>query len=168
MTDSIFPMNAALTSALNTLEKGELTLAEGADRTGAYLYARAMRHEMLLNNRGISERFEPYLVTGLVIAGLEARDLPYHPQEMLATTEWLCHEGTSSWTPRALHVQILRSMDEEHLTQSLVLVTAGLLGGISDAIGHEPRVVADNHQSKFAGMIPKVDWDGLLGREGNP
>ncbi|MCG7308295.1 hypothetical protein [Brachybacterium sp. ACRRE] len=165
MTDSIFPMNAALTSALNTLENGKLSLTEGAGRTGAYLYARAMRHEMLLNNRGISERFEPYLVAGLVLAGLEARDLPYHPQEMLATAEWLCHEESSSWTPRPLYAQIIRGMGEQRLTESLVLATAGLLGGISDAIGHEPRIVADNHQAKFAGMIPKVDWDGLLGED---
>lgn len=79
---AVFSMNAALNSALLTLNAGRVDTAPGLDREGAYLYARGLRHEVLANNAGISEPFAPYLIAGIVFAGLESRHITHHPREL--------------------------------------------------------------------------------------
>lgn len=135
---AVFSMNAALNSALLTLNAGRVDAAPGLDREGAYLYARGLRHEVLANNRGISELFAPYLIAGIVFAGLESRSIPRQPQELLAAIEFVCLEESSSWNPRPLYARILQRMSEPDLTRALVLVCAGALAGVADAIRSTP------------------------------
>lgn len=164
--DAVFSMNAALNSALLTLDAGRIDTAPGLDREGAYLYARGLRHEVLANNRGISEPFAPYLIAGLVLAGLESRHTTHHPQELLAAIEFVCLEDTSSWDPRPLYSRILRRMTDTDVTHALVLVCAGMLSGIADAVRTTPEDRAREHRWAFSeGMVTSVDWDTLLGRD---
>jgi hypothetical protein len=163
---AVFSMNAALNSALLTLDAGRIDTAPGLERDGAYLYARGLRHEVLANNRGISERFAPYLIAGIVFAGLESRSIPHHPQELLATIEFVCLEESSSWDPRPLYARILQGMSEPDLTRALVLVCAGMLSGIADAVRTTPEDRAREHRWAFSeDMVASVDWDALLGRQ---
>ena len=113
---AVFSMNAALNSALLTLDAGRIDTAPGLERAGAYLYARGLRHEVLANNRGISELFAPYLIAGIVFAGLESRSIPHHPQELLATIEFVCLEESSSWDPRPLYARYLLPVQTRDLT----------------------------------------------------
>lgn len=164
--DSVFSMNAALNSALLTLDARQFDAAPGLDKDGSYLYARGLRHEALANNRGISEPFAPYLVAGIVFAGLESRSVAFHPQELLAATEFVCLEQSSSWDPRPLYARILQSMSEPDLTGNLVLVCAGMLSGVADAVGSSPTDRAREHRQAFSeDMVTSVDWDALLGRQ---
>lgn len=164
--DAVFSMNAALNSALLTLNAGRIDTAPGLERDGAYLYARGLRHEVLANNRGISELFAPYLIAGIVFAGLESRSITHHPQELLATIEFVCLEENSSWHPRPLYARILQRMSEPDLTRALVLVCAGMLSGIADAVHTTPEDRAREHRWAFSeDMVTGVDWDALLGRQ---
>lgn len=164
--DSVFSMNAALNSALLTLDAGRVDTAPGVERDGSYLYARGLRHEALANNRGISERFAPHLIAGIIFAGLESRSVAYHPQELLAATEFVCLEDSSSWVPRPLYARIVHGMSDTDLTGNLVLLCAGMLSGVADAVGTTPEVRAREHRLAFSeDMITSVDWDALLGRQ---
>src|SRR5699024_7821145 len=89
-------------------------LRAGVDKDGAYHYARGQRYELLSNTPGIVEPFAPFLVIGLVISGLESRSVPYHPQEVLAVTEVVCLEDSSSWQLGPLHEAIVRGMTTRH------------------------------------------------------
>lgn len=163
--DAAFAMNAAVSSAVETLTAQQVTLQEGTDRDGAYHYARGQRYELLSNTPGIAEPFAPFLVIGLVISGLETRSVPYHPQEVLAVTEVVCLEDSSSWALAPLHDAIVRGLSEQALTANLVLVCAGLLAGISGAIGTDAATLAARHRTALSeGMVGPVDWDDLLGR----
>lgn len=165
---AVFSMNAALNSALLTLDARRIDTAPGLAREGAYLYARGLRHEVLANNRGISEHFAPYLIAGIVFAGLESRSIPHHPQELLATIEFVCLEESSSWDPRPLYSRILQDMTDSDLTRALVFVCAGMLSGIADAVRTTPEDRAREHRYAFSeGMVTSVDWDQLLRRQ-NP
>src|SRR5699024_7926260 len=118
--------------------------------------------ELLSNTPGIVEPFAPFLVIGLVISGLESRSVPYHPQEVLAVTEVVCLEDSSSWQLGPLHEAIVRGMDDQALTRNLVLVCAGLLAGIADAIGTEADTLASRHRTALSeGMVGHIDWDAL-------
>lgn len=164
--DAAFSMNTAVTSALARLDTDGTGGARDADRDGAYHYARGMRFELLSNTPGIVERFAPYLVIGLVFSGLETRSVVYHPQEILAVTQVVCLEDSSTWSLRPLYNGLALGMSDEALTENLVLVCAGLLAGISDAIGTDPATLAQRHRTAFSdGLIPTIDWDALLGRE---
>lgn len=163
---AVFSMNAALNSALLTLNAGRVDAAPGLDREGAYLYARGLRHEVRANNRGISERFAPYLIAGIVFAGIESRHITHHAQELLATVEFVCLEDSSTWDPRPLYSRILRDMTCTDITHALVLVCAGLLSGIADAVGTTPEDRAHEHRWAISeGMVTSVDWDVLLRRQ---
>ena len=158
-------MNTAISAALATLDANTLDLTPGPDRDGAYHYARGQRYELLSNTPGIVEPFAPFLVIGLVISGLESRSVPYHPQEVLAVTEVVCLEDSSSWQLGPLHEAIVRGLSEEALMGNLTLVCAGLLSGIADVIGIEPAALAQRHRDALSeGMVPPIDWDAMLGR----
>lgn len=163
--DAAFTMNTAISAALATLDANALDLKPGPDRDGAYHYARGQRYELLSNTPGIAEPFAPFLVIGLVISGLESRSIPYHPQEVLAVTQVVCLEDSSTWSLAPLHDAIVRGMSDEVLTGNLTLVCAGMLSGIADAIGIEPAALAQRHRDALSeGMVPPVDWDLMLGR----
>lgn len=163
--DAAFAMNAAVSSATGTLATQQAELRAGVDKDGAYHYARGQRYELLSNTPGIVEPFAPFLVIGLVISGLESRSVPYHPQEVLAVTEVVCLEDSSSWQLGPLHEAIVRGMDDQALTRNLVLVCAGLLAGIADAIGTEADTLASRHRTALSeGMVGPIDWDAMLGR----
>lgn len=163
--DAAFAMNAAVSSALGTLTAQQVDLRPGADRDGAYHYARGQRYELLANTPGIAEPFAPFLVIGLVISGLESRSVPYHPQELLAVTEVVCLEDSSTWSLSPLHDAIAQGLSEQALTTNLVLVCAGLLAGISGAIGTDADTLAARHRTALSeGMIGPIDWDQMLGR----
>jgi len=158
-------MNAAVSSALGTLDTGQVEVGEGTDQDGAYHYARGQRYELLSNTPGISEPFAPYLVIGLVISGLESKSVPYQAQELLAVTEVVCLEDSSTWALSPLHDAIARGLSQQTLTKNLVLVCAGLLAGIADAIDTEPDRLAQRHRTALSeGMVPPIDWDEMLGR----
>lgn len=163
--DAAFAMNAAVSSAVETLSAQRVDLRPGVDRDGAYHYARGQRYELLSNTPGVSEPFAPFLVIGLVISGLESRSVPYHPQELLAVTEVVCLEGSSTWSLSPLHEGIVRGLSEQALTENLVLACAGLLAGIADAIGTDAATLAARHRTALSeGMVPPIDWDQMLGR----
>lgn len=163
--DSAFSMNAAISAALATLDANALDLGPGSDRDGTYHYARGQRYELLANTPGVAEPFAPFLVIGLVISGLESRSIPYHPQEVLAVTEVVCLEDSSTWSLAPLHDTIVQGMSEEALTGSLTLVCAGMLAGIADAIGTEPTTLAQRHRDALSeGMVPSINWDAMLGK----
>src|SRR5690625_4564758 len=163
--DAAFAMNAAVSSATGTLATQQAELRAGVDKDGAYHYARGQRYELLSNTPGIVEPFAPFLVIGLVISGLESRSIPYHPQEVLAVTQVVCLEDSSTWSLAPLHDAIVRGMSEEVLTGNLTLVCAGMLSGIADAIGIEPVTLAQRHRDALSeGMVPPIDWDAMLGR----
>lgn len=163
--DAAFSMSAAISAALATLGAGASNPGEGVGPDGAYRYARGQRYELLSNTPGIAEPFAPFLVIGLVISGLDSRSVPHQPQEVLAITQVVCLEDSSSWSLGPLHDAIARGMSDRALTRNLVLVSAGMLAGIADAIGIEARVLAQRHRDALSeGMVPPVDWDALLGR----
>lgn len=163
--DAAFTMNTAISAALATLDANTLDLTPGPDRDGAYHYARGQRYELLSNTPGVAEPFAPFLVIGLVISGLESRSIPYHPQEILAVTQVVCLEDSSTWSLAPLHDAIVRGLSEEALTGNLTLVCAGLLSGIADVIGIEPAALAQRHRDALSeGMVPPIDWDQMLGR----
>ncbi|MDN5895986.1 MAG: hypothetical protein L0H93_18415 [Nocardioides sp.] len=163
--DAAFAMNASVSSALGTLTAQQADLRPGADRDGAYHYARGQRYELLSNTPGVSEPFAPFLVIGLVISGLESRSVPYHPQELLAVTEVVCLEDSSTWSLSPLHEAIVRGLSEQTLTENLVLACAGLLAGIANAIGTDAATLAARHRTALSeGMIGPIDWDQMLGR----
>ena len=163
--DAAFTMNAAISAALATLDAHAVDLTPGPDRDGTYHYARGQRYELLSNTPGIAEPFAPFLVIGLVISGLESGSIPYHPQEVLAVTQVVCLEDSSTWSLAPLYDAIVRSMDEEVLTGNLTLVCAGMLSGIADTIGIEPAALAQRHRDALSeGMVPPIDWDAMLGR----
>ena len=158
-------MNAAVSSARATLDARRTVVRDGADPDGAYHYARGQRYELLSNTPGISEPFAPYLVIGLVISGLETHSVSYQVQELLAVTEVVCLEDSSSWALSHLHDAIVRGLTDRALTENLVLVCAGLLAGISAAAGTDPDTLAQRHRTALSeGMIPPIDWDSMLGR----
>ena len=163
--DAAFSINTAISAAVATLDAHALDLAPGSDRDGVYHYARGQRYELLSNTPGIVEPFAPFLVIGLVISGLESRSIPHHPQEVLAVTQVVCLEDSSTWSLAPLHDAIVRGMSEEVLTGNLTLVCAGMLSGIADAIGIEPVTLAQRHRDALSeGMVPPIDWDAMLGR----
>ena len=163
--DAAFAMNAAVTSATGTLATQQVDLGAGVDKDGAYHYARGQRYELLSNTPGIAEPFAPFLVIGLVISGLESRSVAYHPQELLAVSQVVCLEDSSSWALGPLHEAIVRGMPDRVLTQNLVLVCAGLLAGIADAIGTDADTLAARHRTAVSeGMVGPIDWDAMLGR----
>ena len=76
--------------------------------TAPYHYARGQRYELLSNTPGIAEPFAPFLVIGLVISGLESRSIPSHPQEILAVTQVVYWEDSSTWSLAPLYDAIVR------------------------------------------------------------
>lgn len=163
--DAAFAMNAAVSSAVETLSAQQVDLRPGVDQDGAYHYARGQRYELLSNTPGVSEPFAPFLVIGLVISGLESRSVPYHPQELLAVTEVVCLEDSSTWSLSPLHEGIVLGLSQQALTENLVLACAGLLAGIADAIGTDAATLAARHRTALSeGMVPPIDWDAMLGR----
>lgn len=163
MSDSVFSMNAAVSAALATLDAQEFTVTEDLDTDGAFNYARVVRYDVLAHCRGILEPFAPHLITGLVVSGLEARSVAYHPQELIAITQVVCLEDSSSWALSPLYDAIARGLSPQNLVKNLVLVAAGLLSAIADVFSSDPHTVARTQRAALGSMVDPLDWDSLLG-----
>ena len=158
MNDSVFSMNAAVGSALATLDAQEFS----PTAEGAFNYARVVRYDVLAHSQGISESFASYLIAGLVVSGLESRSVPYHPQELLAITQVVCLEDSSSWSLSPLYDAIARGLSVQDITKNLVLVSAGMLSAIADIFGSDPQAVARTQRAALGTMVDPIDWDSLL------
>lgn len=162
MNESVFSMNAAVGSALATLDAQEFSPTADLDAEGAFNYARVVRYDVLARSQGISESFASYLIAGLVVSGLESRSVPYHPQELLAITQVVCLEDSSSWSLSPLYDAIARGLSVQDTTKNLVLVSAGMLSAIADIFGSDPHAVASTQRAALGTMVDPIDWDSLL------